>query len=268
MPKLFDASVAHYFAARETDSMFTVPDPVTSGAATNGAEKFLFYRGVGSFATPLRATMPGDGLVNVTNSNLEPLSDLFIVRVSEGRGSFVHVKTLEHGKNLGVPLPGAGSKDFTKQNLADKLSLEMASALQRQGLYPKEARAMVKTWDTSWFQEDGIRVLYLLPRKWTDKTLPLSIAPAPNEIVRVMVGRAELLSNQTETNLKNAITDAARGDANARRVAIQQLRNLGRFAESAVGLATRNLKPNEVTEGYNLLTLAVKPVASATSASL
>src|SRR5687768_4370340 len=65
-------------------------------------------------------------------------------------------------------------------------------ALVSEGLYEREATAMVKTWEDSWFGEQGLRVLYVLPRAWTDRTLPLSIEPKPKEIVRVMVGRAEM----------------------------------------------------------------------------
>ena len=52
-------------------------------------------------------------------------------------------------------------------------------ALVEQGLYEKEARAMVNTWQDQWFAEEGTRVLYLLPRAWTDRTLPLQVSPRP-----------------------------------------------------------------------------------------
>ena len=57
---------------------------------------------------------------------------------------------------------------------------------------------MVNTWKDSWFAEDGVRVLYVLPRAWTDRTLPLKLDPAPRELVRVMVGRAEVLAPALE----------------------------------------------------------------------
>src|SRR5687768_17780487 len=53
----------------------------------------------------------------------------------------------------------------------------------------------------SWFGEDGIRVLYVLPRKWTDQTLPLTIEPAPDEIARVMVGRSEEHTSELQSRL-------------------------------------------------------------------
>ena len=57
---------------------------------------------------------------------------------------------------------------------------------------------MVKTWDDSWFAEQGTRVLYTLPQQWTDGVLPLAITPAPKEVRRVFVGRAELITPAME----------------------------------------------------------------------
>ncbi len=37
--------------------------------------------------------------------------------------------------------------------------------LTASGLYEKEARAMVATWDDAWFREEGSRLLYLVPRE-------------------------------------------------------------------------------------------------------
>jgi hypothetical protein len=267
-PNPLDASSAHYFAARETDSMLAFPDPVSSGAATNKAEKFLFYRGVGNFATPLQVSLPSDLSIALTNSGAEALADLFVLHLKAGRGSFEHVKSLPHGKAVSVPLNPPGSQELPKNSLAEKLSAEMAWALQGQGLYPKEASAMVKTWESSWFSEDGIRVLYILPRPWTDKTLPLTITPVPNEVARVMVGRAEVLSSQTETILTKNLVDAAGGNVLARDAAVRQLRGLGRFAEPAFYLTLKGMKTNEMTEAYNILGVARTPANAGASASL
>ncbi len=78
--------------------------------------------------------------------------------------------------------------DFTRA-IAD----DLAARLTESGLYAKEARAMVNTWTTSYFQTDGVRVLFVLPQSWTDAFIPMTIAPEPKQIVRVMVGRVELL---------------------------------------------------------------------------
>ena len=117
------------------------------------------------------------------------------------------------------------------------------TSLCSEGLYRREAEAMVKTWEDSWFAEDGVRVLYLLPRDWTDRTLPLSIRPAPKELVRVMVGRAEVLTPAFEKTLADEVTKAGNNERDAKERLSAELRKLGRFAQPALSLATRGANP-------------------------
>ena len=63
--------------------------------------------------------------------------------------------------------------DFTRA-IAD----DLAARLTESGLYAKEARAMVNTWTTSYFQTDGVRALFVLPQSWTDAFIPMTVSPA------------------------------------------------------------------------------------------
>ena len=58
---------------------------------------------------------------------------------------------------------------------------DLASRLEASGLYAKEARAMVNTWTSSYFQTDGIRVLCVLPQVWTDHFIPMTVVPNPSK---------------------------------------------------------------------------------------
>src|SRR5262249_34435724 len=89
---------------------------------------------------------------------------------------------------------------------------------------------MVKTWKDSWFEEEGIRVLYVLPKKWTDEILPMSIIPQPHELVRVMVGRAELISPTLEKTVADEMIGVNNGDFPSKVHLHQQLSDAGRFA--------------------------------------
>ena len=75
--------------------------------------------------------------------------------------------------------------------------------LVAQGLYLDEAQAMVETWRGSWLEE-GSRLLYIVPRKFVNEILPLSIDPAPAQIARVFVGRLELVTARTENAVETA----------------------------------------------------------------
>ena len=75
---------------------------------------------------------------------------------------------------------------------------DLQGRLVASGLFEKEARAMVNTWRSSYFKPDGVRVLFVLPQSWTDRFIPIDIKPKPAELIRVMVGRVELLDPSRE----------------------------------------------------------------------
>ncbi|SPE62676.1 conserved exported hypothetical protein [Verrucomicrobia bacterium] len=232
-----DASGSHYFSARATDSDYVeLPSLGTSNQPAEH-EKFLFYRGVGNFTTPLKVTMNADGRLTLANTGTEPLASLIELTLDHGAGNFICVDQLRPGENQA--LPTTGSQPMAAEGLSRQIGDAMAQALVKAGLYPREARAMVETWKDSWFAEDGLRVLYVLPRAWTDRTLPLALEPAPRELVRVMVGRSEILPPALEEHLAGAVAKAAQGDAAAKEEVAAEVKRLGRFGPAAIDLAAR-----------------------------
>jgi hypothetical protein len=92
----------------------------------------------------------------------------------------------------------------------DSLYRDVEGTLVDQGLYPDEARAMVETWRDTWFEE-GSRLLYIVPRGFIDRILPLTINPAPTQIVRIFVGRLEIVTPATANAVETAL--ASRDEA-------------------------------------------------------
>ena len=118
----------------------------------------------------------------------------------------------------------------TTASSVDELAAAMAQSLVVAGLYEREALAMVNTWRTSWFGEEGTRVLYLVPPKLTDAILPLDVKPAPQEMVRVLVGRMEILTPEQEqlfAELLERVSDPTALDETL----TAELKKLGHFAE-------------------------------------
>jgi hypothetical protein len=70
-----------------------------------------------------------------------------------------------------------------------------------------------------------MRILYVLPRAWTDALLPLRLDPAPRELVRTLVGRVEVLTVGEEQRLVGDIERAAAGGPP------YEMTALGSFAE-------------------------------------
>jgi hypothetical protein len=63
---------------------------------------------------------------------------------------------------------------------------------------------MIETWKDSWLEE-GSRLIYIVPSGFIDKILPLIIDPAPGQIVRVFVGRLEIVTPATTTAVRTAL---------------------------------------------------------------
>ncbi len=83
-----------------------------------------------------------------------------------------------------------------------------------EGLYEDEANATLATWQLSYFESEGLRVFFVLPRAWTDAQLPLSTS-IPAAITRVMLGRVELISPHQKAAL-NALHDLPEAAFNVR----------------------------------------------------
>jgi hypothetical protein len=237
-----DRSESHYFAARDTEANLVQINSFDSTKPTPEREKFLFYRGIGNFGTPLRVTMAADEALTIANTGKESIKHLFVLTLHDGSGGFVEVDQLAPNEQRTIEL-GTKEPPVSVQMLSQQVGQQIAKALVSEGLYAREASAMVKTWRNSWFEEDGVRVLYTLSRAWTDRTLPLKLKPAPRNLVRVMVGRAEVIAPSVETSLLSNLTKSKDGDKASQINAERQLQTLGRFAEPALSLATRTADP-------------------------
>jgi hypothetical protein len=176
---------SHYYAARETDA-----SPIRVNDQT---EQFLFYRGVGGFPVPVNVTVTDSGKIRIKYLAGKPHAILF-----ESRGGKLGYNVVDTSKSEVVldrpPLTG----DF------QALRAELEAALVRQGLFAKEAAAMVETWRDSWFEE-GTRLFYIVPAAMVDEILPLTIQPKPANVVRVFVGRVEVFTPSTIKAVEKAV---------------------------------------------------------------
>jgi hypothetical protein len=186
-----EAAPSHYYHARDAEA---APLAVQTD---NGFQRegFLFYRGLGSIQVPLRVAsaqagfeahrLPGGPAEMITFENLEG-------RVAWSREPLTR-------ERLSVERPPARD--------VDGLKAELVAMLTAEGLFALEAEAMVATWADSWFEE-GVRIFYLMPRAQVDAVLPLRVDPAPRGLVRVMVGRVELVTPARLDALAARLDDA------------------------------------------------------------
>ena len=243
----------HYYHARETDAVPLQAEVTTKnkddddynyderglrGGTVLQREKFLFYRGVGTFPPPVTVRALGGDKVRVVNAAGGKATGLVLVTVRSGKIGFLPVGELESGAATEAQLPTA---DGSRTELGAFLVKELTAA----GLYEKEAKAMVKTWDSAWFGEEGTRLLYLVPRAKTDELLPLTMEPKPTELVRVLVGRHDFLTPEAEAVALREMKRlrAAQAEADA---AYAELNKLGRFRGEAQQMAIKRLEAQPV----------------------
>jgi hypothetical protein len=194
--------------------------------ATGEKEQFIFYRGLGAFELPLSVEVGAGDAISVHNRSSQASPAVFLLRVHEAGGAIVPLGSLAGGSMVRVPLP-QGGKEHDLDVYVDTARARIAEQLVASGLYADEAQAMVDTWSKSYFQSFGVRLLYIVPREWTDSLLPLAVEPTPAELVRTLVGRVEVLTPSEEATLVARVTDAASRGLPAVDVATQ----LGRLAE-------------------------------------
>lgn len=181
---------SRYYAARETSAS---PIRVKTKKGDQ-QEKFLFYRGVSVFPVPISARQIDDGKIQVANLAKEPIPNVILF---ERRGE-------EFGYRIGEPIATESVLDPPRlTSTMSSLERDLETILISHGLYQDEARAMIATWRDSWFEE-GSRLIYIVPAKFVNTILPLSIQPAPEQTVRVYVGRLEVVTGTTKKEVEAA----------------------------------------------------------------
>src|SRR5579863_3715527 len=124
-----DSTGSHYYAARETDANLLWLPEQPAETPVMQTEKFLFYRGVANFKTPLRVTMKSDDGVDIANTGNNSLSHLFVLSIKDGVGRFVYVPELKPGKVQAVHIGAVAGLPVDK--FSDRLAAEMSTALAK-----------------------------------------------------------------------------------------------------------------------------------------
>ncbi|QEH37230.1 hypothetical protein OJF2_58170 [Aquisphaera giovannonii] len=233
--------------ARDVDAAYVRTQDVARTPAVPEYERFLFYRGLGEARLPVTIDAGAGGTlaVQADPTVADGIRDVFVLRVEDGRATYRHIPRLDPGASASGVIPSMDDarpvEEFTKA-IADHLAARLAAA----GLYEKEARAMVNTWTASYFKTEGIRALFVLPQTWTDAFIPMGITPRPEKLVRVMVGRLELLSKERERRAEVAVEGLTSPDATTREDAYRFLRDQGRYAEPIIRRVMRTTESEDV----------------------
>lgn len=205
-----DNSNNHYYVARETDA-----SPIRIGSEY---EKFLFYRGASLSKLPLTVLLESESN-KVTIKSSEPISHMILFENKNGQIGWSNITNNQ-----------SHSRAELSNKSIESLQLELIKVLVSEGLYEKEATAMVNTWKSSWFEE-GLRIIYILPRNIVDEILPITIKPVPKDLQRVFVSRLEIITPEMKQSIRAAVDQYSHGSQEERVLAMKTIIKYGRFAE-------------------------------------
>jgi hypothetical protein len=237
----------HYGRARETDSAIVETIDKEHGSHF---EKFLFYRGLGNFELPIRLSALGNDRFEIANAGNEASGALLLMRTENGLVRFTRIDPVSPHSTVEVTLPET-------ESTVDQLTEATVRELTAAGLYEKESLAMVNTWRTSWFGENGTRLLYLVPQSQTDKLLPLKVEPAPDEQLRVLVGRLETITPEDSQQLVRKLVGTDKNLPPEQWVK-EEVKSLGRFAEPAIKFAISQTKDPSARERLKVVLSSVR----------
>lgn len=159
-------------------------------------ENYLFYRGIGNFKPGLKTRVSSDETLQLDNQTGGAIPYLIAFEKRDGKVRWHEMsKGLEAGTT--ATIPESRWKDEVGA-FPTAIYQSLKNGLTGSGLTPAEADAMIQTWWTSYFEREGLRVFWIVPREVTDRILPLTVEPAPETTVRTLVGRSEVLRPRQE----------------------------------------------------------------------
>lgn len=225
--------------ARQTQSCWVRTRPEPGSPAKPEAEHYLFYRGLGRWQPQVTLECSPAGRAVLTNGMAQAIPFAMALELGERGGRFVEGVPVAAGAEAAFAL-GDAPWCADREQFARRVGASVLRALVQQGLFDDEARAMVATWSRSWFQKDGARIVYVLPREQVDAALPLSFEPRPEHLVRALVGRLEFITPAAQARVERALRDAAGADAATAKAGEAALLGLDRFLEPHLRNVVKN----------------------------
>lgn len=253
----------HYRHAREVPaawifkgraSIFANPLPQVD--VNKDSDKFIFYRGAGDALPPYSARVDDKGVFEMRHTgDGEAIEVAFALSVEGNQARWARLPKLPPTNREDMTSFSAFSYVALEKPAenANKVQAELGAALvgelARAGLTSEEAKAMVATWQGHWFREPGTRVLAILPRKYVDEVLPLTINPKPQKLERVFVARFETLAPAKEAALLALLNKDLTVKPDAREVAAFADLQLGRFGNGALA-RVQSLKSSRLSSRF------------------
>lgn len=204
---------AQVYHSRETPVWIypRLPDSALVRTPDGETEKYLFYRGVGRFETPVTAVFTGDRSVHLLNAENDSIPALMVYELTrDGKVRWQTLNALARTAPQDVNLDAHAAVPAAEARLP--VHQAMAKMVMDAGLDRAEADAMILTWQASYFAEPGLRLFWVAPRSFVDRVLPLKVNPPPSSTERVILGRLEMLAPEWERELLTRANEADKAE--------------------------------------------------------
>lgn len=206
--------------------------------------KLIFYRGLGRFSMPVKVSMT-KSLLRIDNNGKHAIPGMFAINFDGTKGAIKKLGSLETGKKFEIKTMSDLVPSLEGEAYLNHAHSLIKESLVASGLFADEADAMINTWRAHYFKTPGIRVLYVLPRAMTEEILPMQITPQPTKVVRTLVSRVEVLSQNEENALVSLFSEKFLNGETVTMADIKKL-NLGTLAEAKL------LRVKQITDGSRL----------------
>ena len=208
--KILD-SIGNHSILKTDSPTWNIPRQTDSNLilANSQVEKYIFYRGLANFTIPLQIKLKENDLLEIKNKDSTDISFLMVYELNQGKAKVWWIGDLKNQETK--------ETKFNESIDTQKGFIKFKQALIKNGLYEKEADAMLGTWEKSYFKTDGLRVFWIVPREFVDRELPLTITPEPTKINRVFVGRVDILRPEFEKKIMTMDNNAYYTEYNSHR---------------------------------------------------
>ena len=197
-----------FLAAPENSTWSAARDADAAVVTVNGSsEKFLYYSGV-LRGQPLVNVDVDDGAVKLKNTSKFGSASLWVLSVRNGHIRH-HVLSPMGAAETALLDINVTDNDPRVSDAAPLLALALREALEEAGLFPREAETLEGLWHEALFTKDGLRVIYMRPRKRVDATVQLAISPPTPSLVRAFFTTIECMSPEAGQDVMRYIEQLA-----------------------------------------------------------
>lgn len=166
---------------------------------TTEGDVFLFYRGRGNAAPPLKLNHTANDSARVSLNSATPTTSIpSIWRVDvkpSGAVGFEHLQQFDPVATPSITLTNLPKGEAYAAANLDELKFQLRQALNAEGLFDDESAAAIAGIEEIWLKQPGARLLFILPRNWADATLPLTPGDGAYTAQRTFVGSIELAAD-------------------------------------------------------------------------